>query len=463
MLIRAKTSEYEQKWSPGAFTVISIVYIFLTFHVLNLSIGRFETSSNSNLWDARISFLNIVVAILFVSISLSTKDIQLNMAFFWVFQYVFFGLGGLLSQIDPYPYYLARISSVSFLLNASEIVFLAQIFVGFGQLLRMKKKRGSQGISWNLTDTQVSILLRRNILLFKIYIVGAPVVISLLGGFSFLFKRVRISNLEANLAVSINAILQTLLYVPPVIIILILLFLEKSQLKYRFIKIGLFLWILFLSNPLANARQTTLFLILPLIFFFLKGRTRAAILFFTALPLSFVYSAGIVNRYTGTLQAPRLSILSRDGDFDSFSQVANGLQAVSQGEFDLFRQILASIFFFIPRSIYVGKPSDTGVELARILGLKFQNLSAPWILESYVNGRILGVILVSLLLGFYLSKLDLESNLDIRYFLLASLASGFLFIVLRGSLLQATGRAAFSFVLVLLMLKGIRLKRISTN
>lgn len=463
MQIRARTSEYEQQWSPGAFTLISVLYIVLTFHVLILSIRRFEASSNSDLWDARVSFLNIVVAIVFISISLSTKDIQLNMAFFWVFQYVFFGLGGLLSQIDPYPYYLVRTSSVSFLINASEIVFLAQIFVGFGQLLRMKKKRESQGISWNLTDAQVSILQRRNILLLKIYMVGAPIVISQLGGFSFLFNRVRISNLETNLAVSVNAILQTLLYVPPVIAILILLFLEKLQVRYRFIKIGLLLWILFLSNPFANARQTTLFLILPLIFLFLKGRTRAAILFFTALPLSFVYSAGIVNRYTGILQAPRLSILSRDGDFDAFSQVANGLQVVSQGEFDLFRQILASIFFFVPRSIYVGKPSDTGVELARILGLKFQNLSAPWILESYVNGRIFGVILVSLLLGFYLSKLDLESNSDIRYFLLASLASGFLFIVLRGSLLQATGRASFSVVLMLVMLRGVRLKEISTN
>ena len=88
-------------------------------------------------------------------------------------------------------------------------------------------------------------------------------------------------------------------------------------------------------------------------------------------------------------------------------------------------------------------------------------MSAPWILESYVNARLAGVVFVSILIGFYLTKLDLKAFLDVRYFLLGSLTSGFLFIVLRGSLLQATGRVAFSIVIVLILLKGVKQKSTS--
>jgi hypothetical protein len=453
-----KTGETRNQWSLGVFLLISFAYTCITIHVLRSSIQSFESSINSNLWDLKVSVINILVAIVFISISLSTKQQQLNMAFFWVFQFVFFGIGGLLSQIDPYPYYLTKTSSASFLVNASELIFVAQISVCFGQLLQMKRKNDLKPEPTEMLDSEVSTLMKRTRNLLKIYIVSLPIVIYQLGGFSFLLKRVRFGNLEQNLAISINAILQTLLYVPPVIAVMVLLYLEKTHLRYRFAKFALIIWILFLSNPLANARQTTLFLVLPLIFFFLQTRVRATILFFTALPLFFFYSAGVVNRYTGKLQGPRLSIVSRDGDFDSFSQIANGLQVITQGEFAIFRQVMASIFFFIPRSIYPGKPNDTGVELARFLGLKFQNLSAPWILESYVNARVIGVVLIGFSVGYFLSKIDLRSNLDIRYFLLGSLTTGFLFIVLRGSLLQATGRAVFSIAVLYLLLKGIKPK-----
>lgn len=447
--------------SYGVFLFVSFTFMLISLHLVSVSIGRFESAGDSGLWDAKFSLFNMAFAIVFISISLSTSQVQLNMAFFWIFQYVFFGIGGLLSQLDPYPYYLTKTSTVSDLTSASRMIFVAQISAGFAQLLQMKYKQNSKAVYRELYDSEVSVLLKRVNRMLKIYLFSVPIMIYQLGGLPFLLKRVRVVSLDQNLAISINAILQTLLYVPPVVALMLLIYLEKIKVGSRFTQYVLIIWILFLSNPLANARQTTLFLILPFFFYFLQSRRRIAILFFSILPLFFVYSAGVVNRYTGELQSPRLSVISRDGDFDSFSQVANGLRVVAQGEFEIFRQILASLFFFIPRSIYPGKPNDTGVELAKILGLKFQNLSAPWILESYVNARLAGVVFVSILIGFYLTKLDLKAILDVRYFLLGSLTSGFLFIVLRGSLLQATGRVAFSIFIVLILLKGVKQKSTS--
>jgi hypothetical protein len=291
--------------------------------------------------------------------------------------------------------------------------------------------------------------------MLKLYILTSPFIIYSLGGFEFLFKRVRFGSLEQNLTISLNATLQTLLYVPPLVVLLVLLYLNRDQANGKYPLYFLSVWIVFLSNPLGNARQTTLFLIFPILFYYLQKRIKLAIFFFLTLPFVFLYSAGVVNRYTGSIQAPQFATVSRDGDFDAFSQVANGLQAIHQGGFPIFRQVFASIFFFIPRSLYSGKPADTGVELAKILGLKFQNLSAPWILEAYANARIIGVISVGISLGFVLTSIDFRSLLELRSFLIGSMTSGFLFIILRGSLLQATGRAVFSIFLIHLLLRKL--------
>jgi hypothetical protein len=288
-----------------------------------------------------------------------------------------------------------------------------------------------------------------------IYLIIIPIIIVQLGGSAFLLKRVRFSDASQNLTISVNAIFQTLLYVPPLIAVVILLFVNRYRKVNRFVLTSLVIWILFLSNPLGNARQTTLFLLLPLIFVALQGRIKLTLIFYSLLPIVFLYSAGLVNRYTGQLQKPQLSIVSRDGDFDSFSQVANGLHMTADGYFPLLRQITASLLFFVPRSMFHNKPNDTGIELARWLGLKFQNLSAPWVLEAYVNFRAPGVLFIAFCLGYFLTKIDLRSHLDLRSYLLSSITSGLLFIILRGSLLQATGRAVFAFFLIFVILRKV--------
>jgi hypothetical protein len=87
------------------------------------------------------------------------------------------------------------------------------------------------------------------------------------------------------------------------------------------------------------------------------------------------------------------------------------------------------------------------------MGLKFQNLSAPWLLEAYANARLVGVIFVGVGMGFFLANIDLNSSLNLKSFLLSSMTSGFLFILLRGSLLQATGRAAFTYILIFWLIR----------
>jgi hypothetical protein len=155
-----------------------------------------------------------------------------------------------------------------------------------------------------------------------------------------------------------------------------------------------------------------------------------------------------VERFTGQLNPLRFTILSRNGDFDAFAQFANGIKLMDSGLFPYLQQILGPLLFFVPRSIWDSKPRDTGVEIASQLNLRFQNISSPWVLEAYSNAQLVGLIVTSIFLGFYLSKYEYGSLHNLRSWLLGSILIGVLFIVLRGSLLQATGRVIFSFLLV---------------
>ena len=98
----------------------------------------------------------------------------------------------------------------------------------------------------------------------------------------------------------------------------------------------------------------------------------------------------------------------------------------------------------------MGKPVDTGIALGQLSGLHFVNLSAPWTLEAFVNARLVGVVFIAILVGFILAQIE-TSGFELVGILYGAIAAGSMFIVLRGSLLQATGRVFFSGLLILLL------------
>jgi hypothetical protein len=426
--------------------ILNLVFGSISVFILSESIGIF--GNGLNLLNFPIQIANIFLAIFFLSFSLAFRNQKKTMALFWTFQLIFFGLTGLLNILDPAPYYLTQITTFSDLQKASLFTFIAQIFVAVAQVVFVFKQKREKAHEFLLSKTDYQRVKRkiRNILV--LYVILLPVVINSLGGTAFLLRRTRFGLDLSNLTTASQSIFESILYVPPLICLLTLLYFGDSFEKPRKTLIFLLVWIVFLSNPLANPRQVTLFLLLPIVFYFLRGKRIATNSFFVGIPFLLVYSANLVDRFTGQFNPVRFTILSRNGDFDSFAQFASGIKLTDNDLFPYFQQILGSILFFVPRSIWDSKPRDTGVEIANALSLKFQNISAPWILEAYSNARLLGLILTSIFVGFYLSKYDLGSLDNLRSWLLGSVLTGVLFILLRGSLLQATGRVIFSFLLV---------------
>lgn len=148
------------------------------------------------------------------------------------------------------------------------------------------------------------------------------------------------------------------------------------------------------------------------------------------------------------LSDPLISLKS--GDFDSFSQIINTAHFVDVNGVTWGNQMLGVLLFWVPRSWWVGKPTDTGILLADFKGYGFTNLSAPLPAEFFINGGWIGLIVGLVFVGYLLRQWDARSELQLRALgtptILGCVLPFYLIFVLRGSLLQATATLAVLLV-----------------
>jgi hypothetical protein len=113
----------------------------------------------------------------------------------------------------------------------------------------------------------------------------------------------------------------------------------------------------------------------------------------------------------------------------------------------LGHQLLGSLLFFVPSSVWTGKPPATGIFLAKYLinhySMWFTNLSAPLVAEGYLDFGWLGVLLYALGLAFLVDGLNRLAQRHDRWAALPLAVYGSMFLVfmLRGSLMVAMGFA----------------------
>lgn len=128
-------------------------------------------------------------------------------------------------------------------------------------------------------------------------------------------------------------------------------------------------------------------------------------------------------------------------DYDTTAQLHNAIRIVDEGGVTFLQQPLGAGLFWVPRTIWPGKPVDTGIYLAAARDYDFQNLSAPLWAEFYLIAGWASVVVGFVALGWLFVRLDRRTTyLLLRgsaYPLGASFMAFYLFILLRGSLLQA--------------------------
>ncbi|AXK37649.1 hypothetical protein DVA86_25875 [Streptomyces armeniacus] len=145
-------------------------------------------------------------------------------------------------------------------------------------------------------------------------------------------------------------------------------------------------------------------------------------------------------------------------DYDQIGMFANTISFAGAGDGHTYgRQSAGTALFFVPRSVWTGKPEDTGVRVGEWMGMKNTNLSAPLWAELWLDFGPLGMS------GGFLAAGYLASRADRRYVrhtaentgpaaigsipaIVTPLVAGYAFILLRGPLLQAMGRIGIAVV-----------------
>ena len=211
-------------------------------------------------------------------------------------------------------------------------------------------------------------------------------------------------------------------------------------------------------SPFSSARYPLGTVFFGLVLIFGAARTRArvrATLSAVVLGLFFLFPVADAFRRNqpNFARAGFFAEYAGNPDYDSIWQIANAVTIWTQGHVEAGRQALGVVLFFVPRSVWPDKPIDTGILLANYFGYKFTNLSAPLWAEAMVNGGIVAVVLVFVLVGFFLRKMDTavaraQHAADL-WFVAGSTLAAYLLIILRGSLLQATGTVVVILACVL--------------
>lgn len=129
------------------------------------------------------------------------------------------------------------------------------------------------------------------------------------------------------------------------------------------------------------------------------------------------------------------------GDFDGLVQMTNAMRYVDLEGITWGEQAIGVLLFWVPRSLWAGKPTDSAGLIAEYAGYDFTNMSAPLWAEMLLNGGWPLMILGMALFGWWIRGRD-ERGVELwrrggATTPLTMILPFYLIILIRGSLLHA--------------------------
>jgi hypothetical protein len=445
---------------PGSFDLIFILWIIVAYSGLHLT-----------------SFLFL-------------REIRLATSVFWLFVYVAFGLAPMAEvSRQTWPVTPADPSIHTLELTALLVLLGCASFDLAPRLTR----------SWRRTDPAVSAQSDRHTLnerrlwwVTVISLAATPVAIVKLGGISVLFSNraaVESALISNGLYGSVSSdqlvsgskvgasLISTGITTPVYLCFLVwtVIFLRRRMARERTTsRREIVVWVLLLAanvilnNPISNPRYWFVTIAIS----FLAARPKFLLENFRRLLVAAVLFAIVVFPYSDYFrestpgeklgaQSPQETLATKD--YDVFPMLATTTSFVRDNGLQAGRQALGVVLFALPRSIWPNKPVDTGTVLAGYLhNDQNYNLSSSLWSEGYIDFGPIGLIAYLALLGIIARRLDSMYSARRRqragplsiWAVATPIFAGYELIILRGPLLQATGRAVVLFVTLLFIFSG---------
>jgi hypothetical protein len=419
-----------------------------------------EDAGRSSAWTLTLAIL--VWAGLRLSLIIGGGKPRLFEFMFWLFVYIFLGLAPTI-QIRT-----AALSSTTKDMPASAdwptalLVALSLAAFEVGRLLPVKAGPGPAA----QTERRLSPLLTW--LLFIVGLAAMLYYVRMLGLASFFENRTarqaaRTASFDNE---SSSAIIGALAWIPLLVAAGSFATLARFERaialarRYRAAAVVAVLAVLIVVNPISGARYTSGTVMFAILCYTgVLSRKRLLRPLLGGLLAAFLLLFPIADAFRRTeVSAGRSGFFSEyagNGDYDAFWQIANSYLYMQFEGPSWGRQALGVLLFWVPRSLWPDKPQDTGVMLAEFRGYSFTNLSSPLWAEALVNGGIIALVATFLALAVLIVRLDrrLPRSLgaDSGLAIAASVFPAYMIILLRGSLLQATGIFVVMSVSILLV------------
>jgi hypothetical protein len=224
-----------------------------------------------------------------------------------------------------------------------------------------------------------------------------------------------------------------------------------------------------LNSPVAIPRFMLFayIIIFITVFFELTKRRKIALLSifvvgqFTIFPAISLLSRGDIQDLFST---PLIDFFATNGDFDGFQSTINVVRYAEDGGYRYGVNLLSALLFFFPRDFWAGKSRGTGGESAAFNGYDFFNISAPLPSEFFVDFGLVGVVIGAALFGALLAKVDgqirgYRTSPDMLQLFCPATIVGYLFIILRGSLVGVLGPVTLTYSIIWLSTKLIEFRR----
>ncbi|MFD5319711.1 O-antigen polymerase [Streptomyces sp. NPDC127098] len=393
---------------------------------------------------------------------------------FWLFCYLAMGIAPLAQSVlgrDPTPVLGPRGDTQL----ATMLVLCGMVAFDVGALLARHRPatRGARRPPATVHRTRLYVLVA------FAYLASALLIVQLGGPAVFFASRQEISatlseatGAEASGGEAGNALLRGFGTVPAM---LALLFLTRWMVTSRRARrqpsvvlpwAGLVVINAIVNNPISNPRYWFLTVLFALLFTVFP---RSTVMYRAALALGVVIALLVFPftdrfRYDENGRQPVEAQSFMEPlvikDYDQVGMFANTITYAADGNGHTYgRQVTGAALFFVPRDMWPAKPQDTGFLVGGWMGTNSANLSSPLWAELWLDFGPLGMTAGFLGIGYLAARTDrgyVRRTLDDPspgnvLAVVAPVLAGYSFILLRGSLLQASGRIGIAVLCLLLV------------
>jgi len=398
--------------------------------------GLLPVFSTASLRGIEVGFLPFMAFLIVTASSLRLavfsihNDKRIISMTFWIFVYVFLGLTPFMQLLSNHmpldgSYMPATIIS-TFL-----IIYVGLLFFEFGWWLGCKILTPiTEGIKYFTICRYLN--LKYSVLLSVFAMIGIIIIIWQLGGLESVFLS---REEQLNILIEFSKgesqaklqLLSTLLRVPIFIALILLSTIwlhERKQSKYyyrsvlweKILLLVLVVINLLINNPISSPRYWFGTIVLSLIFIALPWRSKISFSFLmTSILLLLLIVFPFADMFRSTTNIDKLVLqessrisnpLVNKSDYDSFQQILNTTEYVEDHGIAYGKQMFGTLMFWVPRNLWSSKPNPSGVVVAEYKGYEYTNLSMPLWGEAYMDGGILGVIIVFVIYGFIVNVIE---------------------------------------------------------